>query len=198
MIAANVICYVLMLTGTIPTSIIPQLVLHEWSLSELISYQFVHAGFLHLLFNMIYLWVFGNAVCAVMNLFLYPSVYLLLGVAAGAIHMAANGSPVVGASGAISGIMGLYLAIYPTNKISCVYWFMVRTGTFEISGYLLILFWFAVDLFNAFEGAGQIAYWSHVGGIVSGFIVGILCLKLNLIERTEVDLPSILELSRKS
>lgn len=196
-ILLNVICFVLLVSGVIPETLIPHLVLSEWSLSEFISSQFLHAGFLHLFFNMVYLWVFGNAVCAVMDIYLYPGVYLLLGIFAGVVHMLINGRPVVGASGAISGIMGLYLAIYPTNKISCFYLFMIRVGKFEISGYLLILFWFAVNLFNAF-GKGDIAYWAHIGGLVTGFFLGVLLLKLGLIERTEVDHPSVLDLISKS
>ncbi len=196
-VSLNVLCFGMLYFGMIPEAAIRSLVLSEWNFSELIGYQFLHAGLLHLLFNMVYLWVFGNAVCAVINPYIYPGLYLVLGIFAGVVHLLADGSPVVGASGAISGLMGLYLAIYPTNKISCFYIFFVRTGTFDLSGYILIIFWFAVDLFHAFGRGGHIAYWAHVGGIVSGFIVGIILLKLDLIERTEIDLPTVLELFPK-
>jgi membrane associated rhomboid family serine protease len=111
--------------------------------------------------------------------------------------MLASGAPAVGASGAISGLMGLYLAIYPTNKISCLFVFFVRTRNFEIDGYILILLWFATNLFHAFDKQAQIAYWAHIGGFVSGFILGVICLKLNLIDRTDLDHPTVMNLLQK-
>ena len=190
----NCICFVLLICGVFPEDLIPYMVLKEWSIPELIGYQFMHADILHLLFNMIYLWVFGNAICAVMSGFVYPWVYLLLGAIAGIVHMFVSGSPVVGASGAISGIIGLYLAIYPLNKISCFYLFLFKGGTFEISGCLLLLFWFGVDLFSASGHGGHIAYWAHLGGTVAGFVAGIIFLQLGLIYRTNIDHPTVIEL----
>jgi membrane associated rhomboid family serine protease len=197
-IVVNVAVFILMLCGVIPDAVVQQMVLSQWSLSQLITYQFLHAGFLHLLFNMLYLWVFGNAVCAIVDVWIYPGLYLVLGIFAGVVHMLASGLPVVGASGAISGIMGFYLAVYPTNKISCFWMFFVRTGTFELSGYILILLWFGVNLFSAFAGGGHVAYWSHAGGFVGGFFLGIVFLKLNLVDRTDVDLPDVLGLLRET
>lgn len=197
-VVLNVVCFGLLVFGVIPDAMVPYLVLSEWNFVQFIGHQFIHAGFWHLVFNMIYLWVFGNAVCAVMSGWLYPVLYLALGILAGVVHLLADGSPVVGASGAISGVMGVYLAVYPTNKIDCWYLFFVRVGTFEISGWILILFWFAVDLFHAFEKGGHIAYWAHVGGTVTGFVLGIICLKCGLIDRTEIDHPTVLELIQKT
>ena len=193
----NVVCFVLVSVGVIPDSVVSQLVLREWNLSELITHQFLHANILHLVFNMIYLWVFGNAVCAVVNEWIYPGLYLMLGVFAGAVHMLLNGAPVIGASGAISGLMGMYLAIYPTNKISCWYILFIRPGTFDLDGYILIIIWFGLELFDAFTGGGQVAYWAHVGGFVGGFLAAVIFLKLDLVDRTNCDLPTVLELFRR-
>jgi membrane associated rhomboid family serine protease len=109
----------------------------------------------------------------------------------------ADGAPAVGASGAISGILGMYLAIYPTNKISCCYFFFMRTGTFEIDGYLLIIFWFVMDFLHTFNKADHIAHWAHIGGTLGGFAAGVLLLKLGLVDRTEVDHPTVLGLISK-
>jgi membrane associated rhomboid family serine protease len=67
----------------------------------------------------------------------------------------------------------------------------------EISGYLLILFWFAVQLFHAFGNSVQIAYWAHVGGFVGGFLAGLIFLQLDLVDRTDIDHPTVLELIKR-
>jgi len=91
--------------------VIDVLVLNDWSLGSLIGYQFLHGGFLHLVFNMLYLWVFGNAVCERIGNVAHGLVFIATGVLAGVVHNIFDGTPAVGASGAINGIIGLYPAL---------------------------------------------------------------------------------------
>jgi membrane associated rhomboid family serine protease len=160
----------------------------------LIGHQFIHAGLWHLLFNMLYLWVFGNAVCEKLGNWVYAGVFLLTGVWAGSLHILLDGSPAVGASGAINGIIGVYLVLYPVNRVNCFYWFVFRGGAFDISGFWLILFWFAIDAWASFSGAATgVGHWAHVGGFVSGLALGVLILKSGLVKMANYDNPTILD-----
>jgi membrane associated rhomboid family serine protease len=143
---------------------------------------------------MIFLWVFGNAVCGVMNSFAYVALYVALGVAAGAVHVLCDGGLAVGASGSLCGIMGVYLAIYPLNRVNCLWWFFIRGGTFGVPGWLLISLWFALDLWGASDSKTNVAHWAHIGGTAAGFGAGLLLLKLQVIDRFDYDHPTILGL----
>jgi membrane associated rhomboid family serine protease len=180
-----------------PEEVVAPMVLTDLSPVGLLGYQFLHFGFLHLFGNMLLLWVFGNAVCGVINSLAYVGIYLALGIAAGATHLLLDGAPAVGASGSLCGIMGLYLAIYPRNDVYCFWWFMIRAGTFNISGWLLIAFWFAADLLGAFSDSGGVAHWAHIGGTVTGFVTGILLLHFRLIDIFDYDNPTVLDLLQK-
>jgi len=191
--AINVIMFLLVVGGAVPEEVLNRLVLVVWSPLGLLGYQFLHGGFLHLAGNMILLWVFGNALNGIMHDLDYVLAYLITGVIAGATHLMIDGSPVIGASGAISGMMGLYLAVYPKNDVSCFYW-VFRPGTFEVKGYLLVIGWFIWDLFSALRHVPGIACWAHVGGTVAGFLIGLLLLKMQRIHIAHYDNPTILDL----
>ena len=119
---------------------------------------------------MLMLFVFGNAVCGVMGQAEYLLLYIGTGVAAGAAHVLLDGSPAIGASGAVSGIMGVYLAVYPVNRVACFWFWFFRTGRLEVPGWVLVGGYFALDLFGVLAGGGQVAYWAHIGGTVAGFL----------------------------
>src|SRR5438093_6169260 len=95
--ALNIISFVLLVAGVFSAEWLDRLVLHDWNLTGFLGYQFLHGGILHLGFNLIYLWVFGNALCGVINNFLYAGIYLLLGALAGVVHLLLDGSLVIGA-----------------------------------------------------------------------------------------------------
>jgi membrane associated rhomboid family serine protease len=153
------------------------LVLTGWRPAGLLGYMWLHAGMFHALGNMVFLWVFGNAVCAELGNWAYLPVYVALGVAAGGLHLLFSGAPVVGASGAINGIVGMFLVLYPINEITCFYWFGFWWGTFSISSYWLILLWFAFDILGAATGAQGVAYVAHIGGFLAGAGLAVLALK---------------------
>ena len=193
LLALNVVCFYLLLTDRISDEWLYQMILDSWYLKPLLGHQFLHGGFEHLIGNMVFLWVFGNAVAGVMNNFLYLALYLVLGVAAGATHLLLSNAPAIGASGAISGLVGFYLAVYPVNRIHCFYVFIIRWGNFDLPGYLLIIGWFALNLINALLAHGHIAYWAHVGGAVAGFVLGLVFLKFGLVDIGDYDNPTTLD-----
>src|SRR3989442_1456590 len=116
-ISACVLCFVLLATDLLPHSLLTAMILNGWNPIGILGYQFLHAGIGHLFFNMLFLWVFGNAVCETMGSWRYLATFVLAGIVAGIIHNIFDGAPAVGASGAINGIVGLYLVLYPINTV---------------------------------------------------------------------------------
>ena len=192
-IALCVLMFGLMLGDALSEDLLDRLVLVDWSPTGFFGYQFLHADLGHIAGNMILLWVFGNSLSGVMHDLDFALAYLACGVFAGALHLVVDGSPVVGASGAISGVMGMYLAVYPRNEVSCFVWFF-RPWTFELKGYVLVVGWFLWDLVSAVRHVPGIACWAHVGGMIAGFAIGLLLLKMQRIHLGDYDNPTALDL----
>jgi membrane associated rhomboid family serine protease len=167
-------------------------VLQGWSASGMFGYMFLHGGLLHLLGNMIFLWTFGNAVCAKVGNLVYIPLFLALGIAAAVTHNLVDARPAIGASGAINGIVGMYLVFYPRNNVTCFYWLIFRIGTFYLSGFWVILLFFAFDVWGASGGGGGTAYWAHIGGFVTGVTVATALLLTGLVEMRDTE-ESLLE-----
>lgn len=153
-----------------------------WGLKGLLGHMWLHAGILHLLGNMLFLWLFGNAVCAKIGNFRYLLLYILLGATSGAAHVLFSGGNAVGASGAINGVVGMYLVLFYENEISCLlaFWFIVPyVRTFAVSSIWMILLWLAWDVLGAATGGdNHVAYFAHLGGFASGFgIAMLMCYK---------------------
>lgn len=161
---------------------------------QLVTCAFLHGGILHLLGNMVFLWTFGNNVNDRLGHARYLAFYLLFTVLASLGHVAANsGSPIpaVGASGAISGVMGIYLAFYPVNDVRMFYFIFVKMGTFSWSSYWMIGLWVGFDAYEALSGtAGSVAVWAHLAGFAVGFGSGLLLLWTEWTERDEYDFLS--------
>ncbi len=134
--------------------------------------MFMHGGWLHLIMNMWFFWVFGNNIEDSMGHVRFAVFYLLCGVlAAGAQVVSAPSSPVptIGASGAISGVMGAYLVLYPRVRVYTIFIIFIIIRIFPLPAWLLLLEWFGLQLFTGAAGAaGNVAVWAHVGGFVSG------------------------------
>jgi len=185
------------LTGNIATQREPsdeplkwmnQFVLDGWGLKGLFGHMWLHGGLIHLLGNLLFLWVFGNAVCAKIGNLRYLPIYIGLGLAAAISHLVFSGGQAIGASGAINGMVGMFLVFFPENDITCywVWWFYLypKVVEFTLSSYWMILFWFAFDLLGAFFSSGQmggVAYFAHVGGFVAGAAIAVALLKTNLV-----------------
>ncbi len=145
------------------------MVLTGWGVTGLFGHLFLHSNWLHLLGNMVFLFVFGNAICAKVGNLWFPFVYLGLGLIAAVTHLLFDGRPSLGASGAINGMVAMFLVYYPVNEVSFLWWFIIRAGTFAVSSAWAILMWFAFDLWGALGGGGNVAYVAHLGGFFAGF-----------------------------
>lgn len=179
-IGLNVLFYLAVLTGVNTTE---SFVLDGYNLS-LFSSGFMHGGFFHLFFNMFYLYIFGSAVCSKVGNATFPLIYFTLIILAAVTHLVVDGDPAVGASGAVCGVIGFYLFLYPKSKIKCMWTVVGLWGeTFSITASWLIGFWIVKDLFGAIYGTAPIAYAAHLGGFAFGIIAGWVVLKLNWIKR---------------
>jgi len=151
------------------------------ALAAIFTSTFLHAGFFHLAGNMLYLFIFGAAVEERMGAPRYLLFYLAAAAAA-ALAMVAMGPdsrvPVIGASGAIAGVLGAYFVIYPRGRITTVVPLVILWPIVEIRAYFYLLIWFAIQLYAGIvSGAygplvGGVAYWAHVGGFLFGIAVG--------------------------
>jgi len=141
----------------------------------LFTSMFLHAGFLHILGNMLFLWIFGDNLEEDFGHVGFLLFYLASGVGAGLIHwMAAPGSlvPTVGASGAIAGVMGGYLLMYPRAKVDILFIIVIIFKIVPVPAWLMLGIWFALQLFNGAASdpdLGGVAYWAHAGGFIVGF-----------------------------
>jgi membrane associated rhomboid family serine protease len=142
--------------------------------------MFLHANWLHVGGNMLYLWIFGNNVEDTLGRGRFILFYLLTGVAAAAIHIASGpGSeiPTVGASGAVAGLMGAYLILFPRAEILAIVPFFVFSTFMEVPALLVIGFWALLQFANAswLGGGGMtgggVAYFAHIGGFAAGIVL---------------------------
>ncbi len=160
--------------------------LHGFNIKGLFGHIWLHAGVLHILGNMLFLWIFGNAVCAKIGNIRYFPIYVFLGVLAGISQEMFAGGSGLGASGAINGIVGMYLVLFPLNEITCyfVFIFFFRPIIKEIclSSYWMILFWLVFDIWGAMGSDGGVAYFAHLGGFAGGVVLAILMLKFKLVK----------------
>ena len=187
--------FYLQATDILPESVIDILRLNGWQPVGLITHQFLHAGLFHILANMFFLWLFGNVVCSKLGNLKFLLSFLFCGVFAAVLHNFIDGAPAVGASGAVNGIVGMYLVICPFNKFRCVYWIFHYIGRLSVRGGWIILMWFLTDLCGAiFIGqSSNVAYWAHLEGFLSGFVLGILFLKIDWILLDEFDHQTLLD-----
>ncbi|WP_372886365.1 rhomboid family intramembrane serine protease [Shimia sp.] len=140
----------------------------------LVTSMFLHGGWLHLAGNMLFLWIFGDNLEDVMGHLGFAFFYLASGLAAGLAQVAADPwspVPMVGASGAIAGVMGGYLLLFPKARVDILLIFIVFFKIFPLPAWLMLGLWFALQLLNgllADAGGGGVAHWAHAGGFVAG------------------------------
>lgn len=168
----------------------------DMHLYQFLSYQFLHQDWMHLLFNMIFLYVFGNGVEDHLGKIGYIFFYLAAGVVAGLGHALIETNPVLGASGSIAGVTGAYLALFPLSNVTIAYWFLIF-GSFEVSSMLLILFRVGQDFTFQILGISNVAYLAHLSGYVFGFAVGMGLLLTRLVPREPYDMLALIEQKRR-
>ncbi len=142
--------------------------------------MFLHGGWLHVIGNMWFLWIFGDNVEDRMGHIRYFFFYLLCGLAAGAVHLFTNSSsgiPTVGASGAIAGVMGAYLILYPRARVWTLIPIFIFIQFVEIPAFIFLGYWiliqFLIGSFSLASGParGGVAWWAHIGGFAAGAIM---------------------------
>jgi len=144
-----------------------------WSV---VTSMFMHGSWLHIIGNMWFLIVFGDNVEDVMGSFRFVVFYLLCGIAAAAAQMlSAPGSmvPMVGASGAIGGVMGAYLVLYPMAPVHLLVFLGFFITRVVVPAFFMLGYWFVLQLIAGMfdRGAGGVAFWAHVGGFVAGVVL---------------------------
>jgi len=152
--------------------IAPLIPLPFWS--TLITSMFLHGGWMHLGGNMLYLWIFGDNLNKVMGQVRYFLFYMVCGLAAGLAHIAFNsgsGVPSVGASGAISGVLGGYMVLFPRNRVRV----MMRGGITAVPAYVMLGLWILIQIVSGAmdqggEGSG-VAFMAHIGGFAAGLVL---------------------------
>ncbi|HJO71408.1 MAG TPA: rhomboid family intramembrane serine protease [Rhodospirillales bacterium] len=148
----------------------PELVLVPAPLT-LVTSMFLHGGWMHLIGNMAFLWIFGDNIEDSMGHSRFLVFYLLCGVAAALAHAALNAdsiAPMVGASGAISGVLGAYLVLHPKTRVLVLFMLMVT----RLPAFVVLGAWIGLQVFNATmsggAAGGDTAWWAHIGGFVAG------------------------------
>ena len=140
---------------------------------SLIFSLFMHGSWLHLLGNMLFLWIFGNNIEDRLGRIKFVFFYLLCGVVASLAHVLFNLdslTPVIGASGAVSGVMGAYLALFPTARVRTLVFLFVLVTTMDIPASVFLVIWFLFQFLSA-GGGSSIAWLAHVGGFILGFLL---------------------------
>ncbi len=149
--------------------------------SSLLTSMFLHGGFMHVIGNMWFLWIYGDNVEDTLGHAKYLLFYLLCGLAAGLVHVVFNADsrvPTVGASGAIAGVMGAYMVKFPRSRIVTLVPVFFFLTTMEIPASVILVYWFVVQFFSGFWtiGAshlsqGGVAWFAHVGGFLAGIVL---------------------------
>jgi membrane associated rhomboid family serine protease len=140
---------------------------------------FLHGGWMHLLGNALFFWVFGNNIEDSMGPVRFLGFFILCGLVAGATHVIVDpGSPIptVGASGAIAGILGAYLVLYPKVKVNMLFIFVIFFRIIPLPAWIVLAYWFVVQLLSGWsqltplrpEISGGVAFWAHIGGFIAG------------------------------
>jgi membrane associated rhomboid family serine protease len=166
--------------------VVPARVVSQFSLPvafTFLSAMFMHGGFLHILGNMLYLYIFGDNVEDTVGHFRYAFVYLACGIGASLAQIAIDPTstvPSIGASGAIAGVLGAYLVFFPRARIQ----YLVTLGFFirfiELPAIIALGLWFVLQIFSGVLSldvaqSGGVAYFAHIGGFALGLLTGLLC-----------------------
>jgi len=151
--------------------------LEEGSVVTLLTHMFLHGGWFHLITNMWFLWIFGDNVEDAMGPARFIAFYLLSGLAAATTQIITDPGaliPMVGASGAIGGVLGAYARLYPHARIVTVIFLGFYVTTITLPAIAMLGYWFFIQLAGAMpglQGAGGVAFWAHIGGFLAGLVL---------------------------
>ncbi len=153
---------------------VPRFVSEGVGLHGLITHMFLHGGWMHLIGNMLFLFIFGDNLEDEMGHVGFLLFYLAAGLAAAGLQYAAapmSEIPMVGASGAIAGVMGGYLLLFPKARVDVLFIFIIFFRIFPIPAWIVLGLWFAIQVFSGVvtpTDGGGVAYWAHAGGFIAG------------------------------
>ena len=168
--------------GMVPAAVTGSFIPGTGGYFTLVTSMFLHGGWMHVIGNMLYLWIFGNNIEDSMGHLRFILFYLITGLAAAAAHLAFNAAstvPTIGASGAVSGVLGAYLVLFPHARVQT----LVTLGFFiriiYVPAWVLLLFWIGLQLLNQALApidptAGGVAYAAHIGGFAAGLVLILL------------------------
>lgn len=190
-IIINLIAFYFELTASNPDFFISQHALvpsminlsHPGTLFSFITSQFLHGGLIHIASNMWFLWIFGDNVEERLGSLLFPIFYLSSGFLGNFLQYIIDSSspiPIIGASGAIAGVLGAYYAFFPQNKVKTLIFILFFVTIIEIPSSFILFYWFITQLFSSAISisasqaslGGGIAYFAHIGGFALGFLIG--------------------------
>ncbi|MEO8659154.1 MAG: rhomboid family intramembrane serine protease [Bryobacteraceae bacterium] len=147
--------------------------------ADLFTSMFLHGGWLHLIGNMWFLWIYGDNIEDILGKVQYVVFYLACGVAAALTQVLLDpGSriPILGASGAIAGVMGAYVVKFPHSRITTLVALFIFWTTIEVPAYIILVYWFVIQLFSGAatitsHSQGGVAWFAHVGGFLTGILL---------------------------
>ena len=157
--------------------LIPARLMYGEGYQTILTHMFLHGGWMHLAGNMLFLWIFGDNLEDEMGHGGFLVFYLLAGFAAAGLqtYMDLNSViPMVGASGAIAGVMGGYLLLFPKARVDVLFIFIIIFRIFPIPAWIVLSIWFGLQVFSGVStptDAGGVAYWAHAGGFVAGLVL---------------------------
>ena len=147
-------------------------------ISHVLTSMFLHGSWMHLLGNMCFLWIFGNNIEDSMGRLRFVAFYLACGLAAATGQVWANPNsviPMVGASGAISGVMGAYLILFPTVRVYVLVPIIIFITSIALPAWVILGYWFLIQFISGMvasrDDMGGVAFWAHVGGFVAGIVL---------------------------
>lgn len=187
LIAANILVFLVELgyLGSPPAqaaflrdwALFPAAVTQRGEYAGIVTSMFLHAGLMHLAGNMLFLWIFGDNLEDALGHMGFLFVYLASGVAAALAQIAADPMstiPTVGASGAIGGVMGGYVLLFPRARVDVLLIFVIFFRVIAVPAWLMLGLWFAIQVVSGLgtpSDVGGVAYWAHVGGFAVGLIL---------------------------
>ena len=155
--------------------LVPDRLLAGYSPATAITHMFLHGGWLHLASNMLFLWIFGDNLEDELGHAGFALFYLASGFAAAGLQVAADttsGVPMIGASGAIAGVLGGYLVLFPRARVDVLFIFVIFFRIFAIPAWIVLGVWFGLQLFQGFNATNDgVAYLAHVGGFIGGAVL---------------------------
>ncbi len=159
--------------------LVPAYVTEGHDLHGLLTSMFLHGGWMHLLGNMLFLWIFGDKMEDEMGPMGFLLFYLASGFAAAGLQIVADPYsqiPMVGASGAIAGVMGGYLLLFPKARVDIFVFFIIFIRIFPVRAWLMLGLWFGMQIFGGISTPseeGGVAFWAHAGGFIAGLLLAL-------------------------